>query len=623
MSIVQKAAEVLVKSNGNGAKNHTTVNSKQITENCMSMSHNILCESCSTDERDDLYNFIGCKNVALSNLLDDHKTEIKHYLINSLMCHDILGFDLMKNSEFYENLKRNFLISILPQKYINAMCNMIAKDLKVLTVRIENIPEISSNLIPKKDEVSLKNVSKKEEDCNHSTEAPIEIPTTILNEISSDNSSVNTTNDLNSKEEESNSDENTVIKNSSEINIFNKVDRYERILETEVVIEKPQINVQESSESSTERIVPKESTSSETPKPVIEVNQPVEVKINGDSSRPESVFLRLSNRIKILEKNMTLSTQYLEELSRRYKKQIEDLQTSYSKLQAQFDGLSQHKKDNEKKFEDERHSMKNMLNELDNRSQYMEKILIVLSAFLLLQTIFVIVLFKRMSILHTAVISQSTSEKENKEIYENGDLHSVVEQKTKNGGRKRSKQRVRKISAPNILSQRGMKNDLMPTKQEISLNRTSSAPNKVSEIIEIKENNFLSSVHQSTMLEENDDILIPGFEDLRINGDENDHDISEKKEYDDDEEDTASTASIKTADSQKSFNIRRRLSSPTFLKKIKKNGKNRANNDETWRKAKSESPPKINNSFSSENESTTNFKTRKNNSFKKLFKKLF
>ncbi|KAH8412817.1 hypothetical protein KR009_005885, partial [Drosophila setifemur] len=44
---------------------------------------------------------------------------------------------------------------------------------------------------------------------------------------------------------------------------------------------------------------------------------------NGPQS--ESVFIRLSNRIKALERNMSLSGQYLEELSRRYKKQVEEL----------------------------------------------------------------------------------------------------------------------------------------------------------------------------------------------------------------------------------------------------------------------------------------------------------
>ncbi|XP_055709042.1 SUN domain-containing ossification factor isoform X2 [Phlebotomus papatasi] len=49
------------------------------------------------------------------------------------------------------------------------------------------------------------------------------------------------------------------------------------------------------------------------------------------SAHSESVFLRLSNRIKALERNMSLSGQYLEELSKRYKKQVEELQSSFAK----------------------------------------------------------------------------------------------------------------------------------------------------------------------------------------------------------------------------------------------------------------------------------------------------
>ncbi|XP_017082482.2 LOW QUALITY PROTEIN: SUN domain-containing ossification factor [Drosophila eugracilis] len=45
-----------------------------------------------------------------------------------------------------------------------------------------------------------------------------------------------------------------------------------------------------------------------------------------NGAQSESVFIMLSNRIKALERNMSLSGQYLEELSRRYKKQVEELQ---------------------------------------------------------------------------------------------------------------------------------------------------------------------------------------------------------------------------------------------------------------------------------------------------------
>ncbi|XP_047116969.1 SUN domain-containing ossification factor isoform X1 [Schistocerca piceifrons] len=45
----------------------------------------------------------------------------------------------------------------------------------------------------------------------------------------------------------------------------------------------------------------------------------------------ESVFVRLANKIKALERNMSLSGQYLEELSKRYKKQVEDMQKSFNR----------------------------------------------------------------------------------------------------------------------------------------------------------------------------------------------------------------------------------------------------------------------------------------------------
>ncbi|XP_057714354.1 SUN domain-containing ossification factor-like isoform X1 [Corythoichthys intestinalis] len=49
------------------------------------------------------------------------------------------------------------------------------------------------------------------------------------------------------------------------------------------------------------------------------------------SSQKESVFMRLNNRIKALEMNMSLSGRYLEQLSQRYRKQMEEMQTAFNK----------------------------------------------------------------------------------------------------------------------------------------------------------------------------------------------------------------------------------------------------------------------------------------------------
>ncbi|XP_016308104.1 SUN domain-containing ossification factor [Sinocyclocheilus anshuiensis] len=49
------------------------------------------------------------------------------------------------------------------------------------------------------------------------------------------------------------------------------------------------------------------------------------------SNQKESVFMRLNNRIKVLEMNMSLSGRYLEQLSQRYRKQVEEMQKAFNK----------------------------------------------------------------------------------------------------------------------------------------------------------------------------------------------------------------------------------------------------------------------------------------------------
>ncbi|KAK2703334.1 hypothetical protein QYM36_018184 [Artemia franciscana] len=50
------------------------------------------------------------------------------------------------------------------------------------------------------------------------------------------------------------------------------------------------------------------------------------VTVGIGSQQKETVFVRLSNKLRTLEKNMTLSVEYLEKLSKDYKRKVEDLQ---------------------------------------------------------------------------------------------------------------------------------------------------------------------------------------------------------------------------------------------------------------------------------------------------------
>ncbi|XP_042221580.1 uncharacterized protein LOC121866057 isoform X3 [Homarus americanus] len=68
-----------------------------------------------------------------------------------------------------------------------------------------------------------------------------------------------------------------------------------------------------------------------TPSPPPVAHPHVELKVLSKSTtNKESVVVRLSNKIKALEYNMSISSQYLEELSRRYKHQMEEMQKQFN-----------------------------------------------------------------------------------------------------------------------------------------------------------------------------------------------------------------------------------------------------------------------------------------------------
>nr|XP_045609726.1 uncharacterized protein LOC123765258 isoform X2 [Procambarus clarkii]XP_045609727.1 uncharacterized protein LOC123765258 isoform X2 [Procambarus clarkii] len=91
-----------------------------------------------------------------------------------------------------------------------------------------------------------------------------------------------------------------------------------------------------------------------TPQPAPVAQPPAESKVSSTSpTNKESVVVRLSNKIKALEYNMSISSQYLEELSRRYKRQMEEMQKQFNLTIAALNATSwqayqrdqQHQKD--------------------------------------------------------------------------------------------------------------------------------------------------------------------------------------------------------------------------------------------------------------------------------------
>uniref|UniRef100_A0A8D3B3A8 SUN domain containing ossification factor n=1 Tax=Scophthalmus maximus TaxID=52904 RepID=A0A8D3B3A8_SCOMX len=86
------------------------------------------------------------------------------------------------------------------------------------------------------------------------------------------------------------------------------------------------------------------------------------------SSQKESVFMRLNNRIKALEMNMSLSSRYLEELSQRYRKQMEEMQRAFNKTIIKLQNTSRIAEEQDQRQTD---SIQLLQNQLENVTKLM------------------------------------------------------------------------------------------------------------------------------------------------------------------------------------------------------------------------------------------------------------
>ncbi|XP_054900396.1 SUN domain-containing ossification factor isoform X1 [Poeciliopsis prolifica] len=82
------------------------------------------------------------------------------------------------------------------------------------------------------------------------------------------------------------------------------------------------------------------------------------------SSQKESVFMRLNNRIKALEMNMSLSSRYLEELSQRYRKQMEEMQKAFNKTIIKLQNTSRIAQEQDQKQTDSIQLLQNQLEDV-------------------------------------------------------------------------------------------------------------------------------------------------------------------------------------------------------------------------------------------------------------------
>lgn len=352
MSIVDtvKKAASFVKPNGNkttDTDSQNASNQNQSNDNCITPNHAINCENCSDGMARDVKSLIECKQNLLKRLLSI--SIIRNSLYKSQICNTLIGSDLNINcsepvdinsttSKQLTDLQMEYIIHLFSNKYLTAMCNLLAaNDRKIAwnsTIPISSEPPINITIDQKASDPVLQ---------NEETIKPA-APALETDQIEQPVQSTSQENNVENKSPPEHSasipieNGESVSPEDQETN-ENKIENAEKVA-VEVITQPPTVqsneeitekgqnifNVVDPVDTSTEssittvEIPPTEPTEQETPPPVIILPETTTATANGDLSdgseeqtsngwtntpqfgqklHSESVFLRLSNRVKV------------------------------------------------------------------------------------------------------------------------------------------------------------------------------------------------------------------------------------------------------------------------------------------------------------------------------------
>ncbi|XP_065083540.1 uncharacterized protein LOC135705684 [Ochlerotatus camptorhynchus] len=402
MSIVKKAAEALGKTHENDSMRNETndsamsgvdlsVGSNQLGSivvvppqrplYCFSLAFQPLCVSCPPELRNRLERTLNCKHNLLTSLLSIKLISTSFDESQHLLCANFLGFNLMREqvSGSY-NLNRSVL-NWFPADILAGLCNIRAygKGLIATQVKHEEVP-VGKPEGQTSTEPSATTQSTKDDSQNETDEQP------VLNVIPSVTAPIKE--DPRPQSSGAQQEEQKPVPPSDDVNMYNVAGGPQD--PGTVVDKKPEESAATSSTSSSSSTTTTSTTIEPTPEKddsIGALDQPSSMEdidnllldqhMDGATAgsgsiptitstttttptpgspqkgQPESVFLRLSNRIKALERNMSLSGQYLEELSRRYRKQVEELQHSYAKTLFEIEEQNRRMRESEALLRDE------------------------------------------------------------------------------------------------------------------------------------------------------------------------------------------------------------------------------------------------------------------------------
>nr|CAH7765200.1 unnamed protein product [Callosobruchus chinensis] len=333
ISIVRKAAEVL----GNKVDNNTATDHLNSTvsslHTCVHPRHSLVCPNESLCDR--IYELLSCSSDFIGHLVAIPR--IYSALWNSDVC-EIFGIELEEQPK--EFCHSNSVTPFFTVEYLGAMCN---EALVISGQATLNVSQQFLNITKKftTDKIVHINVKEKniDEDVLNGKVETIRNKTEGQEETVKDETTDNST--IQIKPTKVFSGDHKLSRTADP----NETESEEPTFETVVPPAEPPSTAMEGSAelhiSGDGELHPEgtENLDDHIDHIISDLNGDAQTtttptattNTNAPQGPKESIFLRLSNRIKALERNMSISSQYLEELSRRYKKQVEDIQNLLEK----------------------------------------------------------------------------------------------------------------------------------------------------------------------------------------------------------------------------------------------------------------------------------------------------
>lgn len=350
ISIVKKAAEVLgTKGNSSSDSNlqentHDEKRYSPLISTCTTPSHIVVCDNCSDVLFGQVFEMLSCRAHQLQTLLSIKL--IKRTIYNTSVCVQF-GFEFQNKCALNcSTAITSYVEAFFSTPYLAALCNTMAILENKVVLNVSNQMNMTDKEVAIESNISVK-LDQPE------TVVKSEMPTTVKNEetiaaeVPAPPHTVTTVNEVVNADADATKINPTKTLTSEEVIEMTQFTTHDDSVPGEHVNVKPTQTLEENVHKEDHKEVTTEEPITEvSSEPSVDEEAATESNENLDlehlmsdydnnnapanSATPappkESVFLRLSNRIKTLERNMSLSSQYLEELSRRYKKQVEEMQ---------------------------------------------------------------------------------------------------------------------------------------------------------------------------------------------------------------------------------------------------------------------------------------------------------